>query len=324
MNARILFSKVLISVLMLAVVCTWFGCNSKKTSNQQETTIPTLRLGAMSSMDYLPFVIARQQGVYDSLGLQLEIIPFFSANDRDAALMAGEIDGTVTDYTGAMMQNAGGMPVKMVMKLDGLFYMITSAQSGVKSMADLKGKQIATSNNTVIHYATERMLADAGLMPEDVTWVDINKIPLRLEMLRENKIDASVLPDPFATIGSNAGCTRVISSANGNEPIECTGLIFDAQILEQKEAAIRLLIEGYNEGIKYLQSHRPEEYTDILTEYVRVPAKLVPSVITPQYKMATLPHPQDLESVKAWLVQRKLIPETFAMDSLIDRRFFAQ
>ncbi len=168
------------------------------------------------------------------------------------------------------------------------------------------------------------MLADAGLTPEDVMWVDINKIPLRLEMLRENKIDASVLPDPFASIGSHAGCTRVISSADGNEPIECTGLIFDARVLDQKEAAIRLLIEGYNEGVKYLQSHRPEEYAAVLTEYVRVPEELVPSVITPQYRMATLPRLQDLESVKTWLVRRKLIPETFAMDSLIDQRFFVR
>ena len=57
--------------------------------------------GKKEASIWLPFYIARSEGIYDSLGLDLTILPFNSANDRDAVFQTGQMDGMVTDYPSA-------------------------------------------------------------------------------------------------------------------------------------------------------------------------------------------------------------------------------
>ena len=144
------------------------ACKGKKEQHEIYTDLQPLKLGAMSSMDYLPFVIADRQGIYDSLGLDLTIVKFFSANDRDAAFQSGNIDGTVIDYTGAALQHANGIPLAIVMENDGYFHLISGRNSHISSIEQLKGKNIAVSRNTVIEYSTDQILANAGISPDEV------------------------------------------------------------------------------------------------------------------------------------------------------------
>lgn len=60
----------------------------------------------MPTLDGLPFHIAKTQGIYDSLGLDLTILSFNSANDRDAAFQTRKIDGMITDYPSAVALQA--------------------------------------------------------------------------------------------------------------------------------------------------------------------------------------------------------------------------
>ena len=158
---------------LLLLVLIFAACAPKKKS-QDATSSPSLTIGAMSSMDFLPFAVAQETGIYDSLGLKLEIVHFFSANDRDAALQAGKLDGTVTDYTGAALQVAGGVDAGLVMKLDGDFsWMAYGAES------DDFPKSFGVSSNTVIDFLTDRFTRPAVAKGAVVHRVEVQKIPLR-------------------------------------------------------------------------------------------------------------------------------------------------
>ena len=64
------------------------------------------------------------------------------------------------------------------------------------AISDLRGKHIGLSSNTLIDYATERALVDAKGKPLPYTRVEVQKIPIRLEMLRSGELDAAILPEP--------------------------------------------------------------------------------------------------------------------------------
>ena len=70
-----------------------YSCQSKKgdSSFLPLTELQPLTLGMMPTLDGLPFHIAKTQGIYDSLGLDLTILSFNSANDRDAAFQTRKI-----------------------------------------------------------------------------------------------------------------------------------------------------------------------------------------------------------------------------------------
>ena len=60
----------------------------------------------LPTLDGLPFHIAKAQGIYDSLGLDLTILSFNSAYDRDAAFQFKSMDGMITDYPSAVTLQA--------------------------------------------------------------------------------------------------------------------------------------------------------------------------------------------------------------------------
>jgi len=97
----------------------------------------------------------------------------------------------------------------------------------------MKGKDIAISTNTIIEYATDKILEKYGLSPDDVNKVAVPQIPARLEMLQSGKIDAATLPDPLATVAMKNGA-KVIESTD-RLGINPGVLLFSDQALEQKE-----------------------------------------------------------------------------------------
>lgn len=292
------------------------SCKGKKEQYEIYTDLQPLKLGAMSSMDYLPYVIAEKQGIYDSLGLDLTIVKFFSANDRDAAFQSGNIDGTVIDYTGAALQQANGIPLAIVMENDGYFHFIVGRSSHITDIEQLKGKNIAVSRNTVIEYSTDQILAKAGLSPDAVNKPEINKIPLRLEMLQNGQIDASIFPDPFATMAMRNGHNSLITTKDLG--ISVTGTIFSKKALTDKRREIEVLIRGYNLGVEYIKKHPQSEWKNILVEDAGVPEIMTGDVLLPQYKEAKLPSPKDLQSTLVWLKSKQLIPASYQGENLVD------
>lgn len=273
----------------------------------------------MSSMDYIPFVVADKMGIYDSLGLDLTIVKFFSANDRDAAFQSGNIDGTIIDLTGAIIQQANGIDLKIISRNDGFFYLIAGKNTGIEHIAQLKGENVAVSRNTVIEFSTDKTLEAAGLQPSEVNKPEINKIPLRLEMLQNGQIDASIFPDPFATIAEHNGHKPLLTTKELN--ISVTGTIFTGKALNEKRKEIEVLVKGYNLGVDYLKSHRISEWANILIEDAGFPPALTEKVTLPDYEYAAPPSHRDIEQTIKWLKNKLLIPEDYTGEQLIDAGF---
>lgn len=292
----------------------------KKENKEEQTALASLKVGAMSSLDYLPYVIAEKMGYTDSLGLDLEIVKFFSANDRDAAFRSGQLDGTVIDYTGAAIQQAAGLPLAIVVKHDGYFELM--AQPTMESVADLKGKQVSVSRNTVIEYATDKMLEAGGLAEADVEKPEINKIPLRMEMMVSKQIDASVFPDPFITISKAQGF--VVLSSTRDLGISVTGTMFTEKALTEKGESIRALLKAYNLGVDYLNSHDRQEWVEVLINDAGVPAELADKVVLPNYTHATLPSEKDLSETLQWLQAKQLVPAEYDIKGLVSSEYLPE
>ncbi len=56
-----------------------------------------LKLGMLQIEDSAPFYVAEQEHFYQRQGLEIELVPFLSAIERDSALAAGAIDGAIDD-----------------------------------------------------------------------------------------------------------------------------------------------------------------------------------------------------------------------------------
>ena len=266
-----------------------YSCQSKKgdSSFLPLTELQPLTLGMMPTLDGLPFHIAKTQGIYDSLGLDLTILSFNSANDRDAAFQTRKIDGMITDYPSAVaLQAIHHTDLGFILKNDGYFCFIVSKESNINQLEQLKEKNIAVSRNTVIEYATDQLLSKAGIKHAEINMPEIGQLPLRLQMLG----------------------------------IDFTATAFSRKALNEKREEIELLITGYNLGVDYIKMHPQKEWEQVLIE-IGVPENLTGLVALPNYQKAKRPSAEAIDKAIHWLKENHRIPQTYSEKNLIDTTF---
>ncbi|WP_321479674.1 MetQ/NlpA family ABC transporter substrate-binding protein [uncultured Bacteroides sp.] len=290
------------------------GSCSKSKSNREVQQ--SLSFGIMPSMDYIPFLVAQKEGIYDSLGLEVNFVNFNSLSERNAAIQSGSIDGTIIDYTGVAILQSQNTPVKIIMKTDGCFSLITRKESGIKSLKQLKGHNIGVSHYSAIDYATDYALNKASILRSEVNKPEINRTSLRLKMLEYQQIDASFFPDPFASIAMNKGYTSIITTQDLG--ISLTGTAFSEKALKEKNREIKLFVQGYNMAVDYIKNYPLKKWEQILVENIGVSQALASIIVLPQYRKAMLPEAKDLEGTIAWLKAKNLISPTYNIQQMTD------
>ncbi len=303
---------------LCAVAVIFYSC--KQPSGKQQPAV--LKIGVMSSMDFLPLAVAQEKGLFEKYGIEAEIQKFYSANDRDAAFQTGNIDGTVIDYTGAILQKAGGVDLKLTSACNATFCILTGPKSGISSMKDLQSKKIAVSRNTVIDFCVEKALQSAGLDESAIEKQEINKIPIRFEMLMSGQTDATALPDPFITIARNKGATSLICMSDLNYTV--TGFVFKTEVISNKKSELQAFYKAYNEAVEIILKSAPADFQQILVKEIGFPENLINEVRLPAYTAARAPEDKDIQATIEWLKGKKLIPDDFTSSGLLDNTFTAR
>lgn len=126
-------------------------------------------------------------------------------------------------------------------------------------------------------------------------------------MLQYGQIEATFLPDPFATIAMKNGNKSLISTRELN--IHLTGTAFTETALKEKRKEITALIKGYNLGVKHIQACSPKELNLLLTE-AGIPDYIAKLILLPSYTPAKRPDEQDIRQTIKWLRNKIKSPTT--------------
>lgn len=313
MNARFLY----ISIVLLTYVFFVSACSNKKNNqNADDISFAHLEIGIMASMDYFPLAVAQAQGLFEAEELRVTFHKFYSANERDAAFQSNSLHGAILDYTGAAIQQAGGVNLKLTSQCDGTFMLIASKKSNIESMSDIRNKKVAVSRNTVIDFCTDLLLENSQISTTDIEKVEINKIPLRLEMLRHSRIDATMLPDPFATIALQDNSIKIFDIKEFN--LHVTGIAFHEDVINHEQEALAKFYKAYNRAVESINARPLLSFESILISEIGVPKELVSQIKIPKYSLAQSPQINDLMLVQKWLKKNKLVPEDYDIDFLVE------
>jgi NitT/TauT family transport system substrate-binding protein len=305
--------KALIYLLIVISTVSLIGC-----TKQKPAAVPakTITIGVMPDVESIPFIIADKNGYFTKEGVQVKLVHFNSAKDRDSALQSGQLDGVITDILAVVFANEGGINLKICSKNDGNIELMAGKDSGINSIADLKGKSVGMSTNTIMEYTTDKMLEAGQVKPDDIKKIAIPPLPTRLEMLQGAKVDAAILPEPLAGLAVKNGAKVLASTDNMNN--KAGAIAFTAQSLQDNPAEIKAVFKAYNDAVDDLQTEPLANYIDYIIQTQSFPAEIKDSFKLPQYTKAALPSEAVFNDVVKWLKDKNLIKGSYEYKDLVD------
>ncbi len=311
------FKKLLTTFMTLAMVGTMAGCAKTKTEEVKETK--KLSFGAMSSIDIVPIVIAKEKGYFEEEGLELDFQLFTAAKDRDAALQAGELDGVIADEIAISIYQNSGIDMKITGATNGAWTLVVGKDSGIENLEDLKGKKMAISENTMIDYLSDYIAEENGVNSSEIEKIAIPAMPARLEALRNKQVDAAILPAPFNDTAVADGGKGLATIDNADIMISAIGFLQDQ--IDNNEEAIKAFFTGYNKAVEYMKNTDLKEYEDIVIKTVGYSEDTKGNIILPELNTNYLPDTEKVQAVFNWSKNNGIISKDLKAEDVIINKF---
>lgn len=297
------------------------------------TTAPAAKAGALTPIrfavlpvaDVLPFYVAEQNGYFKDAGLDVQLVPVASAAERDQVLQSGQVDGVLTDLITPITFNAEQPRVKVVRKArqafpdQPLFRLVTGPNSGVNTVADLKGQPIGISENSVIAYWADRILTQEGLTKADLQTQAVPNVATRAQLVAQGQLKGAILPDPFASLIVLQG-GKVIQDDTKYPQIGQSVIVFRNETITRNADAVRRFLQAYDKAVGDLRA-RPEEFRSLLVEKGRVPDPLRATFPIPKYPDPSVPTQAEFDDVVKWAVEKGIVKQPVPYTAAVDTTF---
>jgi NitT/TauT family transport system substrate-binding protein len=285
----------------------------------------TLRIGVLPITDTVPFYVAEAQGYYQQQGLKVELVPASSAAERDQLMIAGRIDGEVSDLIAVALFDADQPRLTIVRKArqavagSPQLYILAPKASTIRSVSELAGVEVAVSQNSLIQYVTERLLQLEGVPKDQIRTTNVPQIALRLQLLDQGQVKAATLPDPLGSLALMEGARLLIDDSKHPE-ISQSVIAFSSQVVRERPQDVRAFLAAYEKALQDIRSH-PEQFHDLLVEKGRVPDALKGHYTFPVFPDPSVPSRSQWEDATDWLVSKGLLRAPVAYETAVDDQF---
>jgi NitT/TauT family transport system substrate-binding protein len=288
----------LASVFAIAVI----GTVSPPARAQQK---PVIKVSSLTLPVFNPLVwnIMKAQGIDAKHGFELDIHAYPSISAFYAGFATGETDVLIGGPTILQKLYQEGVPVRIIgtgFTLADL--VIFTKNDAIKSLADLKGKQLAVDMGGSQFQVIKMYLAAKGIdLGKDITVVNANFAVARAQ-LEADRVDAALVIEPLASIiaKQNPNWHVIFNGAEGWK--EITGqdgweivTAMRADAIAKNPNAPKMLIAALQDVAQFLQSNTAEA-DKIANETLKLPpgilaaalaSKRLQMIIRPAWEPAT-------------------------------------
>ncbi len=294
----------------------------------------TLRLAVLPTTDCLPFYVADRCGIFDSLGIDVQLVTFDAATDCDTALAGGSVDGTVSDVVKAIVMRSEGDSVKAVMSTGLHLYLLSAKNARIKRTNGIKEKIIAITRNSALDLAADKILESVKLGSEELNKPQINHIQLRAGMLDQNQYDGAILPEPYASASAAKGAVRLAGTDDFG--MNLSAVIFREDAIAGKKEQIKALAKAYDHAVALIADIAGKENTahtgkgkknGLAALMESIPSEMVlgdtvATFILPE--TASLPDDSIISTAIAWAKGRSLIKNEIKYEDVVDTTFLSR
>jgi NitT/TauT family transport system substrate-binding protein len=206
---------------------------------QQSQKLKPLRIGITNWPGYDVALYAEETGLFKQRGLDVELVRFTSPPDAARALLRGALDASFMNLSVAMQADPNDdSPVFILVTdishgSDGIV-----AQSNIKSIQDLKGKQITAKLGAANHLILLEALNFQKLKPQDVDIIDVPN-DVAIQLMQKGEVDASAIWQPLLSKIANEINGNIIYTTKDVDTLVIDGLASRSSILNEKQSEFK-------------------------------------------------------------------------------------
>ena len=260
-----------------------------------------LKIGVLPTIDCLPLYVAKERRFFDTLGVDIRLKPYTSQIDCDDALLKGRIEGTVTDLVKTEGMKKKGIPLRYATATQARWQLVANRLSRISEMKQLTDKMVAMARFSATHMLAELCIDSAHLKRDDVFLIQINDPNICLKMLKNNELDAMMLPEPQAT--SARIWKNPVLFDTENRDIRLGIIAFRENVLKGKERnrQYAAFLKGYNAAVDSINQYGISSYAPLVKKYMKVDEQTVRQLPKIKYTHITAPREKDIARAQKWL-----------------------
>jgi len=220
----------------------------------------------------LPYVVPKDQGWYQKLGLEVEEI--FVNGDSTAlrSVLSGGADLSIVGPPTVFQAVIEGAKIKYIGSTQPIVdYHIIGAKSVGNSLKDLAGKTFASAGPSDLTTEVPRLvLKKNGVATEGIKFLQVGGHPARLQALEAGKVQATMINTLTSLKGQQGGKINVLKRVAEDFP--SLGYVMlvatDKDLADpKKRAAFEIFVKGLIYGSRFIMDN-PDEASAILNKRV--------------------------------------------------------
>jgi NitT/TauT family transport system substrate-binding protein len=259
-------------------------------SRAQAQSGARIRIGYWPIAAGLPFFVALEKGYFKEAGLNVEGLKFAGAQQVMEAVLAGRADGSANG-TGSANLAIGELAQPGTFKIIAtnpsnakyvLDQFIVGKDSPYKTMADLKGKRVASAPGIQNMTLARQVLEKSGAGGANVFELPIAQ---HVPAIVAGQADACYTLEPTGTIGRMNGTTRILESGviakyilgDPLAPWHGGSATLASAYISKNPAEAKRYIAAYAKGIAFVRA-QPAEARQYLKGYTAIEGPLTGEV----------------------------------------------
>ena len=211
-----------------------------------------VKVGVLKLSSSAPIFLGVERGTFREFGIEPELVYFQAAQPVAVAIAAGEIDVGATGLTAGLYNIVAGGEKVWVVADKGrewpgypLTALLVQKDGPIRSVRDLKGRKIGiTQLGSTFHYMLGNLLEQEGLSLKDVEPAPLRTLGAMAEALQARRVDAILIPQPFAGDAVENGFGRILFWVGDKLPYQVAAIFYSKAFAQDRERAVAFM-KGY-------------------------------------------------------------------------------
>ena len=267
---------------------------------------PKIRIGFWPVASGLPFFAAIEKGYFKEAGLDVEALKFASAQQVMEAMLSGRAEGSSNGTASAVLAigeiaQPGLFKIFCTNPTNAKYVLdefVVAKDSPVKTLADLKGKKVASGPGIQNVTLAKVMLERAG-----ASGVTVSELPIgqHIASLAAGQVDACYTLEPTGTVGRLNGTTRTLEVGvvakyilgDPMAPWHGGAASLTSEFIKKYPEVTKKYIAAYKRGVDLVKA-KPDEARPFLKGYTAIEGALTAEVPMSDYLFSTDFKPSDI------------------------------